>query len=91
MYSTLVHNGKMLAVFLIWMYAYRITSEKDGLKACNILHSAGPRKVCLYYQNNCWILRPTIFVHVSMFEKKDVNTIMNVRMDVFDCSLGDNN
>ncbi|CAM0949094.1 unnamed protein product [Alopecurus aequalis] len=25
----------------------RITSEQDGLKACNILHSAGPRKVII--------------------------------------------
>lgn len=24
---------------------YRITSERDGLEACNVLHAAGPSKV----------------------------------------------
>ena len=30
----------------IKFHMYRITSEKDGLEACNILHAAGPSKVC---------------------------------------------
>ncbi|XP_010243822.1 PREDICTED: pyridoxal kinase [Nelumbo nucifera] len=29
------------------MYIYRITSERDGLEACNILHAAGPSKVVI--------------------------------------------
>lgn len=28
---------------------YRITSEKDGLEACNVLHAAGPSKVPLVH------------------------------------------
>lgn len=28
---------------------YRITSERDGLEACNVLHAAGPSKVPLVH------------------------------------------